>query len=307
MGSIEQPSNGADATAPKTDGTSTTTSPLPRAVPGWLRQHLGLLVVVDVAAGVAAVLLSQVMAFGLQHAELEVRGVLIPYAAAVVGVVPAWLILLATSGAYDIAPFGSPSHEVRRIVNAGTQLLALMAVAYYIVHLEQLGRGFMIAIAPLATGLTLTGHLAARFRLHLQRRHGRAIRRAIVMGPRDTSSQLLEHLAGHPEAGIDAVAALLPDETGTLRANGSEVPIAGGPDDALALLTTTDADLLLITGNMANGGLRRLTWALEGTGIDVLVAPTVTEFASLLDVRPVAGLPLLYVDRASIPSAMTRS
>jgi hypothetical protein len=52
---------------------------------------------------------------------------------------------------------------------------------------------------------------------------------------------------------------------------------------------------------MTSRDLRRLTWRLEGTGVAVMVAPTFAGLAGpRLDVRPVAGLPLLYVDNAAL-------
>jgi FlaA1/EpsC-like NDP-sugar epimerase len=272
------------------------TAPLRREVPGWLRRHLKLLVLVDVIAAASATLLSQFMAFGLQHAELELRGVEIPYITAMAGVVPLWLVVLGTSGCYDLGPFGLPAGELRRVINAGAHFLAVMAVAYYIVHLEQLGRDFMIAIVPLATALTLAGRTAARWQLQVRRRRGYAIRRAVVLGSRPNVARLLAHLEHHPSGGIEPVAALVPDDGGPLQVNGAKLPVLGQPGDVLQVMSDTGADLLFITSNLAPGELRALTWALEGSGVEVLVAPTVAQLAGLLEVHPIAGLPLLYVD-----------
>jgi exopolysaccharide biosynthesis polyprenyl glycosylphosphotransferase len=42
--------------------------------------------------------------------------------------------------------------------------------------------------------------------------------------------------------------------------------------------------------------MRRLAWSLEGTGIDLLVAPALTDVAGpRINIRPVSGLPLLQV------------
>jgi FlaA1/EpsC-like NDP-sugar epimerase len=271
-----------------------------RDMPVWLWRHVKVLVLIDVVAATAATLISQFMAFGLQHADLSVRGATIPYPAAILAVVPTWLAVLATSRCYDVAPFGTSPGEVRRVIGAGTQFLALMAMAYYVVHLEQLGRDFMIAIVPLATGLTLAGRAGARVGLLIQRSRGHAVRRAVVMGPRNNSVRLLDHLAHHPASGIAPVAALVTDDEGALRVNGFEIPVVGRPEDALATIERTGGDLLIVTGSLAPGELRTLTWALEGTGVDVLVAPSVTHLASLIHVRPVAGLPLLYVDTEQV-------
>jgi exopolysaccharide biosynthesis polyprenyl glycosylphosphotransferase len=43
--------------------------------------------------------------------------------------------------------------------------------------------------------------------------------------------------------------------------------------------------------------VKRLAWELEGSGVDLVVAPRVTDVAGpRISIRPVAGLPLLYVD-----------
>src|SRR6266545_1060640 len=93
---------------------------------------------------------------------LLVRGYHIPYNMLAVATVPGWLVVLGMSRAYDIGPFGTDPTEMRRVVSAAAHFLALIAVAYYVVHLQQLGREFLIAIIPLATAFTLTGRFAAR-------------------------------------------------------------------------------------------------------------------------------------------------
>jgi FlaA1/EpsC-like NDP-sugar epimerase len=267
-----------------------------RERPRWLRRRIWTLAFLDGAAAVVATMGSQFLAFGFGHAELLIRDTEVPYWAAILAVVPAWLGSMAMAGCYDVGPFGEPTAQTRRIVNAGTHFLALMAVAYYIAHLEQLGRDFMIAIAPLATGITLAVRVASRSELRFQRSRGRATRPALVVGPSSTSRPLLDHLAEHPEAGLTAVAALLPPGD-PMRPEDVRVPVAGTTDDVMTALTSTGADVLVVTSNLRPGELRDLTWELEGKGVDVLVAPTVTQMAAFFDVRPVAGLPLLYVDQ----------
>ena len=49
------------------------------------------------------------------------------------------------------------------------------------------------------------------------------------------------------------------------------------------------------------GELRRLAWQLEGTGVDLVVAPQLTDIAGpRVHIRPVEGLPLLYVEEPKI-------
>lgn len=268
---------------------------------GWLRRHLQLLVLLDATAVAIATLSAKMLSFGPGPDHLTVRGMEIPYNALTLLTVPTWLVVLGMSRSYDIGPFGTGHREMRRVVSAAAHFLALIAVAYYVVHLERLGRGFLIVIVPLAAGLTLLGRFAARGWLQVQRSRGQAMRRAVVLGPRRQARLLADHLLAHPGAGVVPVAALVPGESVALPAGDRRLPVAGTPDDVVGALGDAHADLLLITGSLAPGELRKLTWQLEGSGVDVLVAPTVGRITRpQLDVRPVAGLPLLYVDRAEL-------
>lgn len=297
---------GGTGRAPGTNGHGTAYR---REAPRWLHKHIQLLVVLDALAAAAATLASKVLAFGLgSAAELHVRSVHIPYAALMVLSVPAWLAVLASTRCYDVGPFGTGNGEVRKVISAGAHFIAVMAVAYYVLHLENLGRGFLAAMVPFATGFTLLARALARYQLRLQRQRGDATRQALVMGQPRHTALLLDHLAAHPEAGIAPVLAAVPGGEAELRRQ----PLGPLPGlrmtdaltdvpDVLAALATTGADLLIVTGGMTSSELRKLTWRLEGTGVAVMVAPTVAGLAGpRLDVRPVAGLPLLYVDHAAL-------
>src|SRR5690606_321891 len=78
-----------------------------------------------------------------------------------------------------------------------------------------------------------------------------------------------------------------------------DVPVIGGPDDIPAAVTALDADTVAVTTSRFFGphDLRRLSWSLEGTGVDVIVAPALTDVAGpRIHIRPVAGLPLLHLE-----------
>ena len=306
MDSIVEQWGGHEAAAPpRAPAPELVGAPAPTSSgPLWLRRHLQLLVLLDAVAVTGATLSAKLLSFGPGTDHLTVRGLEIPYNALTVLTVPAWLAVLGLSRSYDVGPFGTSSREMRRVVSAAAHFLALIAVAYYVVHLERLGRGFLIVIVPLATALTLLGRFAARGWLQLQRSRGQAMRRAIVLGPRRQARLLADHLLAHPGAGVVPVAALVPGDSRALPAGVQQLPVAGTPDDVMGALGRVGADLLLITGSLASGELRKLTWQLEGSGVDVLVAPTVGRITTpRLDVRPVAGLPLLYVDRAELNGA----
>ena len=291
---------GDEAVAGKRDGTAAAALALRRPRPRWLVRHVRLLAGLDAVAAAVATLLAQLIIFGLEPTDLAVRSFEVPYAALAFVSVPAWLIVMTTAGCYDLGPLGDSQGEVRRVVSAAAHFVALMAVAYYLVRIEQLGRDFLVVIVPLGTGLTLALRLAARWQLRLLRLRNHAVRTTAVVGSQAGVTRLLDHLATHPGSGITPVAALVPSSEPVLHGHAWDVPIVGTPDDVMTGLAHTDANLLVIAGGYEPGQLRRLTWSLEGTGIDVMVAPTGARPpgglpTQHLDIRPVAGLPLLYL------------
>lgn len=271
----------------------------------WLRRQTLMLVGVDAAAAAVATTLAKLWNFGLGPAQLEVRSVTIPYIALVGATVPTWLAVLAVSGAYDVGPFGAVTNEFGRVVRAAANFLAVVAVAYFVLHLEKLARGFLVATLPLAVVFTLGARAVVRWRIDAWRSRGLTVRRAVVVGSRRSVGDIVRHLGEHPGSGIVVVGACVPGPVEPMLAAEGDVPVLGGTDAVLGALQRSGADTVIFTGSLALGRVRSLVWKVEGSGVDVFVMPALTQRAAQLDVRPVAGLPLLHVDHipgAAVPS-----
>jgi len=257
--------------------------PVPR--PAWLTTYVAVLVTVDALGMVVATFIARMSWLGLSPDDLHIRSLTVPSEALAVLTVPTWLVILALAGAYDVGPFGS-ARLWSGIVRAAAQLLAVVAVAYYVLHLALLARGVLVAVVPLAVALTLAARAVVAAVFHKARRQGRARRTALVAGSRRGIDAVLAQLADHPAAGITPV---------------GEVVVEGhAPDPTPAItaaLADSGAEALIITGSLARGRLRDIAWRLEGTGVELLVVPAPGELGSLSSqIRPVAGLPLVYVD-----------
>lgn len=264
-----------------------TRTPLLRIThPRWLTTYTAVVVGLDAAAMAAATLTAKISWLGIDPESLHIRSFSVPYGALTLATVPTWLVILALAGAYDLGPFGGGRGVWPRIVRAGAQLLAVVAVSYYILHLAMLGRGVLAGAIPLAVALTLAGRAAATAGLAVLRRRGHAHRTALVMGSQRGIDSFLEHVGSHLEAGIDVVGTVVVDECDNASLLAS---------DALA---RTRSESLVVTGGLAQGELRDIAWMLEGTGIELLVTPTPSDIEGLRsELRPVAGLPLLHLDR----------
>jgi exopolysaccharide biosynthesis polyprenyl glycosylphosphotransferase len=88
--------------------------------------------------------------------------------------------------------------------------------------------------------------------------------------------------------------------------HGREIPILGDETRALAVIEHCGADTVAVAGTEHFGGqaIRQLMWRLETMDIDLVVAPGVMDVAEgRLALRPVAGLPLLHVEKPQYQEA----
>ena len=270
------------------------------ARPRWLIAYTAVLVMLDGAAMAAATLTAKISWLGIDPEPLYVRSFSIPYAALTLATVPTWLVLLALAGAYDLGPFASDTDDWTRVIRSGAQLLAVIAVAYYIVHLALLGRGVLAGTVPFAVILTLGGRTLARLALGQLRRRGHARRTALVIGSRDGVDAFVRHIESRPTAAVTVVGVSVIGDDGLAPAR----EVRGGPTSASDPLVVSDAlartgaETLIVTGGLEQGQLRDIAWMLQGTGIELMVIPTPADIEGLrTEIRPVAGLPLLYLDR----------
>ena len=264
----------------------------PRPRPAWESAYALLLAVVD--AGLISVAGYVALArFGQGE---EVRGV--PYGILALLLAPVWVLVLALSRAYENRFVGIGSEEFRRVFDASVRLLAAVATTAFVFRVP-LSRGFVGVAFPLGTGLLLLGRYGARRVLHRLRKAGRAQHRVLVVGAREAVEDVVRQMCRSPHAGMRVVGACVPDTERDVVVGDVTVRVYGVPAEAARAVADAQADMVAVAGGWAIGadGVRRLAWQLEGTGIDLVVAPSLTNVAGpRITIRPVAGLPLLHVE-----------
>ncbi|HYH26584.1 MAG TPA: sugar transferase [Blastococcus sp.] len=223
-----------------------------------------------------------------------------PLSWAAVVLLAAWPVLLGGTGAYAERVYGTGSDEYRRVIAAGFLLLASASFLSYMAALD-LSRALVVVAIPALTGVTLLGRLVARRRLRQLRAAGRCTKKVVVVGRGGAVLELVSRLQREQYAGLDVVAAAVTPTDRVRVAERTGVPV-GGLDDVLALADTYEADTIAVTSASETAAqyLRQLSWQLEGTGIELLVAPGLIEVAGpRLHIRPFEGLPLLSVEQPS--------
>ncbi|MGY1741761.1 MULTISPECIES: sugar transferase [unclassified Blastococcus] len=262
-----------------------------RTPQAWARRYTLALVVLEALA--AAVAAGAVLA-----AHREALAVESPLLWAAAALVVAWPLLLAATGAHSARTFGTGSDEYRRVLRAGLLLLAALGLVSYAAALD-LSRGLVVVAVPALTLATLLIRLAARCWLRRLRARGSCTTRVMVVGRGGAVLELVERVRRERFAGMDVVAACVTPGDRDRVAGALGLPV-GGLDDVVAMAGRLGAETIAVTSASETAAqyLRQLSWQLEGTGIELLVAPGLIEVAGpRLHIRPFEGLPLLAVEQ----------
>ncbi|MFJ6198612.1 sugar transferase [Micromonospora sp. NPDC092111] len=260
------------------------------------RGYVRILVVLDSTVLSFAVLAGYAARFG----DAVPRGSEIPYVLVAPALVVVWLVSLRAMRCYDDRVLGYGADEYRRVSGASLRLAGAIAIAGYIFEVG-VSRGFLgISFAVGTVGLEVT-RFAARKALHRARCRGAGwSRRVLVVGDTAHVLELVHTLRREPYAGYHVVGACIPDALlAPVPQRLSDVPVVGSLRGIPEAATAIGADTVAVTasGELTATRLRRLGWQLEGTGVDLVVAPALTDVAGpRIHTRPVAGLPLIHVE-----------
>ena len=271
----------------------------------WHRPYAAVLLVLDfVAVAVAsltAIAMFEQAASGFEGYTGQILTRQLFDLVAYVGLPLGWLVALWGHGAYDRRYLGVGSDEYKRVFRASITAAATVSFLAF---------AFKIDLSRLSVGTALVGSslyiVAGRFLarriLVLVRRQGRAVHRVLLVGNFSDATDVLTAVTRVPAAGLVPVGIHLTEGFSSGRVTDSPVPVFRGRD-LLSLVRDLGADTVAVCGSARAepGELRRLGWQLEGTGIDLVVAPQLTDVAGpRVHVRPVEGLPLLHVEEPKL-------
>jgi exopolysaccharide biosynthesis polyprenyl glycosylphosphotransferase len=259
----------------------------------WRTRWTTGLVIGDMALVAAALVVAVVVRFGTEPSDAQTGG--LSYALIAAATAVGWTLSLAVAGAYETRHLGTGAEEYKRVAVGTLQLWAAVAIGCYAAKL-QVARGFVVVALPLGMLLLLTGRAVARRGLVAARARGRSLHRVIVVGDRRAVAGLAAELRREKAAGFAVVGACLPEPVSRFRGS-DELPVLGTLEDIPAIIRAYGADTVAVASAVPPETVRRLSWDLEGSGVDLVVAPSVVDVAGpRVSVRPVAGLPLLHVD-----------
>jgi len=264
----------------------------------WYRSYVVLLVAFDYLGVVLANYTARVV---FEQAPAGFKGSgglfnLISYVLLPLG----WIVVMWGTGSYDRRYLGGGTDEFKRVVRASWTMIAIVSFLAFATKTD---------VSRLAVGAALVGGLCyvlllrygARRLLHVARGHGLATHRMLLVGTVPETMEVLTTITRSPTTGLIPVGIHAVEGYST-RMQEPPVPVYAGRD-IVGLVRELGADTIAVCGSASTepGELRRLAWQLEGTGVDLVVAPQLTDIAGpRVHIRPVEGLPLLYVEEPTL-------
>jgi exopolysaccharide biosynthesis polyprenyl glycosylphosphotransferase len=284
---------------PKADGVPRSAWFRSRRRSTWHRAYASALIVLDYVAVVLADLTATTQ---LDQANSGFQNNAGLFHAMVYVILPvAWLIVLWGNGGYDRRYLGIGTDEFKRVSRASLMVAAGVSFTAFALKASVSRLSVAVALVGAAVYVSLLRYLARRV-LHLVRRKGIATHRMLLVGTLSEALEVHSAVTRNPSAGMIPIGIHLTEGYPAPRHLDTPVPVHAGRE-IVPLVLEVGADTVAVCGSASAepGELRRLAWQLEGTGVDLIVAPQLTDIAGpRVHIRPVEGLPLLYVEEPTL-------
>ena len=278
----------------------------------WPAKYSKSLFVLDVIAVVAAVAFAQWARFGdnptapgLSVHPARALGVLssVNYLQISILIAVLWMVALSINHSRSPRVIGSGAEEYRRIWQATITVFGGVAIAAMLLKLD-IARGYLAIALPVGIFVLFFNRWVARkVIIRARKSFGRCITRLLVVGSPRTVRDLTAALSREPWSGYDVVGACIPgplSRTHITVPGFGDIPVFGDETMVAHAVEVSDSHAVAVaaTESFHGKGLRDLSWELERFDIDLLVSPGVIDVAGpRLHMRPVAGLPLVHVEK----------
>lgn len=217
------------------------------------------------------------------------------------GVVGLWILTGFFRG-YDLKELGNGPVEFQALARAGAAGMVVLITASYVTKAE-VSRFLVLAGVPMLVAAVALARYAHRKVLHRARARGEAMKRTLVVGRAGAVTEITADLARATYHGHDVVGVCLPSLDDEAPAS---TPVLGAIADVPQVVVDHAIDIVIVAGATLRGdALRRLSWALDRVGAQLIVAPDLVEVhAPRLTLRPTGELSLLEVEVGNPPSRM---
>ncbi len=218
-------------------------------------------------------------------------------------VITFWFLALTITDSRETRVVGAGPSEYKRVINATVTTFASIALVGYVLQ-STAPRSYVLVAMGLGTTLLILSRWSWRQWLFVNRQNGRMTTSAVAIGSENALHELIANLHSVPHAGYRIVGICPTSPLG--ESTVASIPIIASLDTVVAKTAQIGAEVIIIAASDAThpAMVRRLGWELEGYEVDLILAPALANIAGpRVHIRPVAGLPLLHVERPAYKGA----
>ena len=209
----------------------------------------------------------------------------------------AWMGCLMLGGAHRAGHTGMGTREYTVVATWSLVAAGIIAIALYLTSYD-LSRGFYVLVFTVGIPLLIADRYVVRRIVHRLRSRGHLRSSVLVAGHPGHVDRLTATLDRERWLGYEVVGALTHDEVCTETPGGLD--ILGRPGDALEVLKSVGAHgVIFAEGSFSQAtGFNELARDFEDEDAQLIVVPTLTDIsAGRVNVRPLAGIPLVFVEQ----------
>ena len=214
-----------------------------------------------------------------------------------------WILVIALVGGYSLPHLQSGMIEYRRVTLASGITAGALGITCFLTKYD-LSRGFFILLFAIAVPSLLVLRLGRRRLMKRLRIKGLFQAPVVVAGSPAHIDEVVQVLRREKWLGYQVIGAVTPAD---IEETACGLPVLGQVCEVVDLVKKTDVHTVIFAeGSFPDSQhFKRMAWELEEHDTQMMVVPALTDISSeRLTARPVAGLPLVQVDR---PQAMEAS
>ncbi|MDI9935381.1 sugar transferase [Rhodococcus sp. IEGM 1351] len=270
----------------------------------WQAAYIRRLLISDTLIVIAAVALAQWVRFG-DSGILTTSGMGhdLSYTLVSALLIVAWLTTLTIFRTRTVRVIGSGPDEYRRIFVSTVRLFGFIAMLALLFRLD-LARLYLAIAFPVGLVALMASRWAWRQVIARKRSRGEFQTSVLVVGNERAVRNLAESFARGTADGYRVVGVCIPGHSGDhgdkITVAGRDIPVLGSELDVIDSLEFCHADTVAVTAteHLGHEGMRALAWDLEPHDVDLVVSPGMMDVSGpRLSMRPVAGLPLIHVEK----------
>jgi FlaA1/EpsC-like NDP-sugar epimerase len=244
----------------------------------------------DAVAWIVAILLALILRYELLVKEINVPGIVVFCAVAVVAQLAVGLSFALYRGRYSFGSF----HEAKLLVIVAVLVgVILVLVSVVFISVIEVPRSIGIIAFPFACMFLAATRYLKRMYVESKARPSEDAQRMLVYGAGFLGNSLVARMMQDPESPYVPVG-LIDDDPAKKHLRLASVPVLGRIDDLREIAGRTQASMLVIAfASVEAAQVRRVSDLVEGLGIKVLVLPPLRDMlgasgAAIADFREVA-------------------